>query len=379
MQFEPILEVLRWGMAHIPAVLYTYSAELDLDIEDIGMLGMVLFAHQKTKPLSSPGVELAQVMRVCPAVSKNRLARRLGKWEKAGLIKIEDQGMEFAARRVCLDPLYNRLRDIILRDHPLSQNTYLNTDNSSKAQEKRIEELELALQREQRRNGSSISEVPGVNNRDFRMVADFISQKTGNLISIKMGNELRKWMTEFCFKPEFILCFLELCFERRINNPHEITKIAAGLKECSICNLEAMETYFHTFVDDKPSGIYEFDPEVVEFGRLTGLDMKAEARKKVYYKWRYDWGFSNEMVSRAGEIMCNRTKNGGIDYVDGILSNWKNNNVRSLADAEKETAEHKSRRKAEKQFAKGKKPIEEEEREIYLPPGMIRSDTAASK
>lgn len=378
MQFEPILEILRWGIVHIPAVLYTYSAELDLDIEDIGMLGMLLFAYQKTKPLSSPGVDLAQVMQVCPAVSKNRLARRLGKWEKAGLIKIEGQGMEFAARRVCLDPLYNRLRDIIMRDHSLSQNTYLNTDNFSKAQEKRIEELELALQWEQRRNENSIPEVTGVNNRDFRMVADFISQKTGNLISIKMGNELRKWMGEFCFKPEFILCFLELCFERRINNPHEITRIAAGLNECSISNLEAMETYFHTFVDGKPSGIYEFDPEVVEFGRLTGLDMKAEARKKVYYKWRYDWGFSNEMVSRAGEIMCNRTKNGGIDYVDGILSNWKNNNVRSLADAEKETAEHKSRRNAEKQFAKGKKPIEEE-REIYLPPGMARNDTAASK
>lgn len=379
MQFEPILEILRWGMVQIPAVLYAYSAELDLDIEDIGMLGMILFAHQKTKPLSSTGVELAQVMQVCPTVSKNRLARRLGKWEKTGLIIIEGSSMEFAARKVCLEPLYNRLRDIILRDHPLTQNvTYLTSEASLKSQEKRIEELELALQREQRRNGSSNPEVTGVSNRDFRMVADFISQKTGNLISIKMGNELRRWMAEFCFKPEFILCFLELCFERRINNPHEITKIAAGLKECSISNLEAMENYFHTFVDDKPIGLYEFDPEVVEFGRLTGLDMNAEARKKVYYKWRYDWVFSKEMVFQAGEIMCNRTKNGGIDYVDGILSNWKNNNIRSLADVKKDMVEHKTRRNAEKQFAKGKKPIEEE-REIYLPPGMTHKDTVVNK
>ena len=150
--------------------------------------------------------------------------------------------------------------------------------------------------------------APSSKDKDFKLVADFISQKTGNLLSIKMSNELRKWMDDLGFKTEFILCMLELCFERNIYNPREISRIASGLKECSINSLEAMEAYFRTFVDDKPPQAYGFDPEVIEFGQYTGLDMSAEARKKVYYKWRYDWGFSAEMIKRAGEIMCNRTK-----------------------------------------------------------------------
>ncbi len=381
MQFEPIIEIFRWGMVQIPAMIYTYAAELDLDAEDIGILGMVLFAHQRSLPYSPQGVEISQIMKVCPSLTKNRLSRRLSKWEKAGLITIEGNGhTDFVSRKLLIEPLYDRLREIVIRDHPSGERTIVQTSNEGllKEQEERIRELEQALQMEKRKGGTAApTAVPG--SRDFRLVADFISQKTGNLISIKMGNEVRRWLTDFTFKPEFILCMLELCFERKINNPREITRIASGLKECSISNLEAMEIYFRTFVDVKPPAIYEFDPEVVEFGRLTGLDMSAEARKKVYYKWRYDWGFSVEMIGRAGEIMCNRTKNGGIDYVDGVLSNWKEKNIRSLADAEKESSEHKSKRKStETHFGQTRK-AEEEDREVYIPPTVKREESAVGK
>lgn len=379
MQFEPSLEILRWGLVQIPVMLYTYAAELDLDAEDLGILGTIIFAHNKSKPLTNFGVEVGQVMQVCSVISKNRLSRKLGKWKKAGLIELEgSSNVEFASRKIYLDPLYNRLREIVIRDHPaVDKVAYQSEEASLRAQEKRIEELELELQQERRKN-SSLPDIPVAGNKDFRLVADFISKKTGNLISIKMGTELRKWMDDLGFKTEFILCMLELCFERNINHPREITKIASGLKECSINNLEAMETYFRTFVDDRPPASYGFDPEVVEFGHFTGLDMNAEARKKVYYKWRYDWGFSSDLIKRAGEIMCNRTKSGGLDYVDGILNNWKEKNICSLSDVDAEMLQRKSRSKAgEKSLKIPKKPIEE--REIYIPPSQTREGTAVGK
>lgn len=378
MQFEPSLEILRWGHVQIPVMLYTYAAELDLDAEDLGILGSILYAYCKSKPLTGFGIEVGQVMQVCPVVSKNRLSRKLGKWEKAGLISLEGSpNAEFASRRIYLEPLYCRLRELIIRDHPAAANAACQSEEAIiRAQEKRIEELEMELQLERRK--AVVPEVSVTGNKDFRLVADFISQKTGNLISIKMGNELRKWMDEMGFKTEFILCMLELCFERNINHPREISRIASGLKECSINSLEAMETYFRTFVDDKPPQAYGFDPEVIEFGHFTGLDMNAEARKKVYYKWRYDWGFSFELIKRAGEIMCNRTKNGGLDYIDGILSNWKEKNIRSLSEVDAEMLEHQSRRKAgEKPLKLSRKPVDD--REIYIPPGVIQDGTAVGK
>jgi len=379
MQYEPGLEILRWGLVQIPVMLFTYAAELELDVEDLGILGVILCAYNKVKPLSGVGVEVGQVMQLCPILSKNRLSRKLSKWEKSGLIGVEGSPhAEFSARKIYLEPLYNRLREIVIRDHPQITAANASQEASLRAQEKRIEELEFALQQERRKN-STPPEVVASGNKEFRMVADFISQKTGNLISIKMGNELRKWMDDLGFKTEFILCMLELCFERKINNPRDITRIAMGLKECSINSLEAMETYFRTFVDDKMLASYGFDPEVIEFGHFTGLDMNAEARKKVYYKWRYDWGFSPEMIKKAGEIMCNRTKSGGLDYVDGILSNWKEKNIRSMSDVDAEIQQRQSRRKVgEKQISPARKPVEEE-REIYIPPGMSREGTAVGK
>ncbi len=378
MQIEPSLEILRWGLVQIPIMLYSYAAELDLDAEDLGIIGGILFVYNRSKPMTGTGVEVGQVLQVCPVISKNRLSRKLGKWEKAGLIRLEGSPKsDFASRKIYLEPLYYRMREIIIRDHPaIAKDAYQNEEALIRAQEKRIEELEKELQQERRRNNSLHESTPG--NKDYKLVADFISQKTGNLLSIKMSNELRKWMDELGFKTEFILCMLELCFERNIYHPREISRIANGLKECSINSLEAMEAYFRTFVDDKPPQTYGFDPEIIEFGHYTGLDMSAEARKKVYYKWRYDWGFSPEMIKRAGEIMCNRTKNGGLDYIDGILNNWREKNIRSLKDVEAEMLEHQSRRKtADKPVRIARMPVEE--REIYIPPNNSREGTAVGK
>ena len=80
------------------------------------------------------------------------------------------------------------------------------------------------------------------------------------------------------------------------------------------------------------------------------------------------------MIKRAGEIMCNRTKNGGLDYIDGILNNWKEKNIRSLDDVEAEMLEHQSRRKM------GDKPVRltrhQPKNGRYISPNNPREGTA---
>jgi len=109
----------------------------------------------------------------------------------------------------------------------------------------------------------------------------------------------------------------------------------------------------------------------MEFGQFTGVDMNAEARKNVYYKWRYDWGFSHNMIMKAGEIMCQRTKNGGLEYIDSVLNNWMTKEIRSPEDAEREIKEFKAK-KVEQSTDKNKafKP-EKIEYELYVPPSTL--------
>lgn len=101
--------------------------------------------------------------------------------------------------------------------------------------------------------------------------------------------------------------------------------------------------------------VNQFDPDVMEFGKFTGIDMNAEARRNMYYKWRYDWGFSHAMIMKAGEIMCQRTKNGGLEYIDSVLHNWMSKEIRLPEDADRELKEYKSRQKSDKPTPKKSK------------------------
>jgi DNA replication protein DnaD len=184
-----------------------------------------------------------------------------------------------------------------------------------------------------------------------------------------MANELKHWLNDMAFAPEFLFCLLEMCFERNIFNPRQITKIAGDIKQYSINSLEGLELFFNNNVKpDKLERFREFDPEIIEFGDFTGIDMGAEARKSVYYKWRYDWAFSHKMIMKAGEIMCQRTRNGGLEYIDSVLKNWMSKEIRSIEEAEKEMADFKSRTKKEKSAPVKKNETVSNDYEIYIPP-----------
>jgi len=360
------VEILRWGQASIPAVLFCYGRELDLTIEDLGVYAAIFYTYEKSKPLFQSGVSVGQILQMCPLISKQKLARSINRLEKLSLLSLHGNG-SFMDKRVGLEPLFSKLEELIIRDHHLltKSETAVNEDIIAEYRLK-IEQLELALEEEKNRN---IPEMLTNSNGNFKKVADFISKKTGSLMSVKMANELKRWLDEMAMTPEFLLCMLEMCFERNIYNPRHISSIAKDLKEYSVNSVEGLENYFKKFVDDGTKSKLprsEFDPDVIEFGKFTGIDMNAEARRNIYYKWRYDWGFSHAMIMKAGQIMCQRTKNGGLEYVDSVLYNWMTKEIRLPEDADRELKEHKNRYKSEK--STHKKVPESEEYEIYISP-----------
>lgn len=379
------LEIFRWGFAHLPGAVFYYAKELDLDMEDIGIITALFYAYENAKPLFQSGVKAGQILQACPILNAQKLSRKLARLVKQELIEIEDGDTKnFSDKTIYLDPLMDKLQQLVIRDHPKFIGSNVGkqlSDVQIQEYQARINQLELELENE--KNGdieihSTTAANPIHDNVSYKMVADFIAKKSGNLLSVKMENELQKWLDDLDFTPEFLLCMLELTFERSITNPREISKIARDLKEYSVNTVEGLEMYFCNYVDLKPVStlrLNQFDPDIAEFGTYTGIDMNAEARKKVYHKWRYDWRFSHQMIMKAGEIMCQRTKNGGLEYIDSVLNNWMSKEIRSLTDAEKEITDFKNRSKntrpalitPEKAAAKRTS----REYEMYVPPEVL--------
>ncbi len=369
------IEALRFGHASIPGVLFYYAKELDLDMEDIGIITSIFYAFERSKPLYQTGLKVGQVLQACPALSKQKLSRKLARLDKMQILRVSDN-KSFTDKEIYLEPFFAKVESLIIRDHAClsdnkSQDMQADYESLIESYENRIEQLELQLEEKIK---STDIEILALADNQYRRVADFIAKKTGNLMSVKMANELKKWLDELAFTPEFLLCMLELCFERKLYNPKDISRIARDLREYSINTVEGLEIYFRNYVDnEKESAIRtrQFDPDIITFGTFTGIDMGAEARKNVYYKWRYDWGFTHPMIMKAGEVMCQRTKNGGLEYIDSVLNNWLRKEIRQVEEAEKEIKEFKNRNKQEKPAAVNKKKPDTPEYEIYVPPSSI--------
>lgn len=113
-----VLEMYRWGWVNIPGVLFAYTKELNLDMEDIGIINAIFYAYQKFKPLTQIGVEVGMVLESCPALSRQKFSRRLSSLQKAGLVDIENVKSDFNSRLISLQPLMAKLESLIVRDHP---------------------------------------------------------------------------------------------------------------------------------------------------------------------------------------------------------------------------------------------------------------------
>lgn len=379
-----LMEMHRFSFVCLPGAVFYYAKELDLDIEDIGIFTALFYTLEQSRPLYDRGITPGQVLQTCPLLSTQKLSRKLNRLKQLGVIDIDENERSFTERTIYLEPLMEKLEALVIRDHPrfnLNDNYQDNSADQEQVEQlldeyrERIVQLELSLEEEKEKRLIDLNTHASAN---YKKVADFISKKTGNLMSVKMSNELHKWLEEMAFTTEFLLCMLELCFERNIFNPRDITKIARDLKEYAISTVEGLELYFKRYVDTEKSTalrLNQFDPDVMEFGNFTGIDMSASARKQVYYKWRYDWGFSHAMIMKAGEIMCQRTRNGGLEYIDSVLNNWMSKEIRRVEDAEKELKEFKQRTKSERKQSVGNQKNTTRsitsEYEIYVPPGSL--------
>ena len=119
-QSSAIEEVFRWGYINIPGVLFAYAKELELDVEDIGILASIICAYQNSKPLLEKGVEVGQVLGACSSLTRQKLSRKLSRLHHLGIIDLEENKKKgFTDKVISLKPLVIKLEALIVRDHPV--------------------------------------------------------------------------------------------------------------------------------------------------------------------------------------------------------------------------------------------------------------------
>lgn len=79
----------------------------------------------------------------------------------------------------------------------------------------------------------------------------------------------------------------------------------------------------------------DLQEEINEFSKYTAIEMSGNAARDIYLKWRFKWGFSHEMIMKAGQVMSQLAKVPNLAYTDRILSDWMKRRIRSVPEVER--------------------------------------------
>ena len=149
------------------------------------------------------------------------------------------------------------------------------------------------------------------------------------------------WMYDSLdMSPEVILMLLEYCVSINKRTMQYIERVATSWHSKGISTIEAVEEFLS---NEEYTKNYMNGLKVI-FGirdrALTGIE------EDYIKKWHDTFGMSEEMIALAYEYCILRINKLSFPYMDGIIEDWNDKNIRTLEEAEKENENFKKNKAA---------------------------------
>ncbi len=130
---------------------------------------------------------------------------------------------------------------------------------------------------------------------------------------------------------ELINSLLDYCVLNNKRNLRYISGMAQNLADLGVVTIEKFNQY-----TDKNKDIYK---EVLKAMNATN-PMASPAQMKIIDKWTNELNFSLDVILEACDITCINTSNPTLNYVDGILNNWKKAGIMTVLDVQEYESKH---------------------------------------
>lgn len=168
---------------------------------------------------------------------------------------------------------------------------------------------------------------------DYNKIIKWLDQVRGTLsVTLKEKQLLQKFNLQYGWSTDFILIFLQLCFERGENTVAKYQPIAKKVYTSGVQTLDELVAFMND-LDWIQYKVSEVKKCIGQYGGVT------RPQREMYLKWQNQWKFSHEVIMRAAEETV-RTNNPSFKYIDGILEDWYEKKVRDVHDAEMALREH---------------------------------------
>lgn len=145
------------------------------------------------------------------------------------------------------------------------------------------------------------------------------------------------WQRQFSFSSELILILMEYCISKGKSDSRYIEKVALSWHDQKITTIEQAQNLIKK-TEDKWLNIRK----ILSYLGITNTDI-MKPQQDLIEKWLLIYKFSNEIIFKACDVCFERLNRADFKYIDGILTNWNKNNIRTLEDiALKDTKNNKN-------------------------------------
>lgn len=159
------------------------------------------------------------------------------------------------------------------------------------------------------------------------------------------------WQREFGFSSELILILMEYCISKGKSDSRYIEKVALSWHDLKITTIEQAQNLI-TKTEDKWINIRK----ILTYLGITNTDI-MKPQQDLMEKWMLIYKFPNEIILKACDICFERLNRADFKYIDGILTNWNKNNIRTLEDIAIKDTKNIKNTKYQKNYNDEKAPL----------------------
>ncbi|GFZ33373.1 DNA replication protein DnaD [Clostridium zeae] len=154
---------------------------------------------------------------------------------------------------------------------------------------------------------------------------------------------------DFSFSSEMILMLIEYCVSKGKADSRYIEKVALAWHDSGIKTIEDVHAYI-TKNEDKWVQIRK----VLAYLGIKNTEV-MKPQEELMEKWMFTYNFSTEVILKACEICFERLNRAEFKYIDGILTRWNNDGIKTLEDIATKNVPSKASNNRSNSYDNGKK------------------------
>ena len=182
--------------------------------------------------------------------------------------------------------------------------------------------------------------LDALNNSETADMLRDIERILGRSLSTREMEVYLNWQKDFSFTSELILILIQYCVSKGKSDYRYIEKVALAWHDLGIKTVEEAQIHIKE-TEDKWIKIRHI---LHYLGIKNGEIMKPQ--EELLNKWLFTYKFDLPLIEKACDICFQRLNRADFKYIDGILSKWFNDNIRTIEDVAIKDKQFKSANKS---------------------------------